>query len=103
MAWLPPAATAALTFSSTPARLSHARARSASVWRDVSQGSRRVKVRKNGSVSSMTQASPLTTMHAALSSVNFGSNAKPSFEKHCMDRATISSVACRDLADRVPV
>lgn len=44
-----------------------------------------VKVLKNGSVSSITNASSLTIMQAALSTVNLGSNSKPSAEKNAID------------------
>ena len=46
----------------------------------VSHASRLVKVLKCSRVSSMTQASGLTTRHADLSPVNLGSNSKPSAE-----------------------
>ena len=44
-----------------------------------------MNVLKNGSVRSMTNASSLTTMQAALSSVNLGLNVKPSAEKNSID------------------
>jgi hypothetical protein len=46
-----------------------------------------VKVLKNGSQSSITNASSLTIMQAALSSVNCGSKANPSLPKNSFDRA----------------
>src|SRR5205809_6223461 len=73
------------TRSSTSAQLPHDSASSPSVAFDVSQISRRVNFLKNGSVSSITNASSLTIMHAALSSVNFGLNVKPSAEKNSFD------------------
>src|SRR5207247_10613745 len=73
------------TRSSTSARPPHDSASSPSVAFDVSQISRRVNFLKNGSVSSITNASSLTIMHAALSSVNFGLNVKPSAEKNSFD------------------
>src|SRR5215831_96314 len=73
------------TISSTSARLEQERAKRPSVCRAVSQISRFVKVLKNGSLKSMTNASGLMTMQAALSSVNFGLNSNPSFEKNAFD------------------
>src|SRR5439155_5401806 len=85
MACFPPAAMALSTMPSTSALLSHESAKSASVCFVVSQSSLLVNVLKNGSPRSMTYASSLMTMQAALSSVNCGSNPKPSFVKNSID------------------
>src|SRR5437879_7193768 len=85
MACFPPAATAFFTISSTSARLSHESAKSPSVCLVVSQSSCLVNVLKKGSPRSMTKASSLMIMQAALSSVNFGLNSKPSFVKKFID------------------
>src|SRR3990172_4832931 len=81
----PPEASAVRTISSTSRRDSHEIASRASVWVAVSHVSRFVNVLKNRSVRSITNASLLTTMQAALSSVNCGLNSKPSLEKNSMD------------------
>jgi hypothetical protein len=52
------------------------------VLRVVSQSGRLVNVVKNGSASSITNASVLTIMHAALSSVKRRSKSKPSVRKN---------------------
>src|ERR1051325_8985336 len=81
----PPAATALLTISSTSARLPHDSARNASVFREGSHGPFVANERKNGSVRSMQNALSLTTMQAALSSVNFGLKVNPRREKKSID------------------
>src|SRR5262245_20342760 len=73
------------TSRSTSSRLPHDRANRPSVWRALSKSSRRVKVLKNGSVRSITNAFSLTIMQAAFSSVNFGLFSKPSFAKKAID------------------
>src|ERR1043165_961986 len=85
LACVPPASMARRTISSTSARLPHDSANMPSVTRLVSAGSCFVKVRKNGSVSSMKYASSLMTMHAAFSSVNCLLNVKPRLEKNSID------------------
>src|SRR5438093_11121092 len=90
------------TTSSTSARLPHDSASSPSVDFDVSQISRGVNFLKNGSVSSITNASSLTIMHAALSSVNFGLNVKPSAEKNSFDALRLRTARLTNiLRDRV--
>src|SRR3990172_2815329 len=81
----PPEASAVRTISSTSRRDSHEIASRASVCVAVSHVSLFVNVLKNRSVRSITNASLLTTMQAALSSVNCGLNSKPSLEKNSMD------------------
>src|SRR6266852_2038343 len=76
---------ALLTISFTSARLLHDSATSASVSLVVSHSSRLVNVLKKGSVRSIAYASSLMIMQAALLSVNFGLNSKPSFEKNSID------------------
>src|ERR1700694_2263458 len=73
------------TISSTSALLLHDSANSPSVCLLVSHGSRFVNVLKKGVVRSITKASSLMIMQAALSSVNLGLNSKPSFEKSSID------------------
>lgn len=63
---------------------------SASTWVVVSQIFRVVNVSKNGLVSSIAKESSPMTMQAALSSVNFGLNAKPSASKNRIVRARLS-------------
>src|SRR5712692_7255834 len=74
-----------LTISSTSALLLHDSATSPSVCLLVSHSSRLVNVLKKGSMRSIKYASSLMIMQAALSSVNFGLNSKPSFEKNSFD------------------
>src|SRR5713101_7079714 len=74
-----------LTISSTSALLSHDSANSPSVCLVVSHSSRLVNVLKKASARSITYASSLMIMQAASSSVNFGLNSKPSFEKNSID------------------
>src|SRR5713101_5159233 len=74
-----------LTISSTSGLLSHDSANSPSVCLVVSHSSRLVNVLKKASARSITYASSLMIMQAALSSVNFGLNSKPSFEKNSID------------------
>src|SRR5262245_51402579 len=61
-------------------------AKSPSVCVRVSQSCRFVNVLKNGSTSSITNASSPTIMQVAFSSVNLGSNVKPSLVKKSTDR-----------------
>src|SRR5207248_7484775 len=82
----PPAATAVLTNWSTSARLLHESAKSPSDCACVLQISFLVNVLKKGSVSSITNASSLTIMQAAFSSVNCGLNPNPSSRKNSIDR-----------------
>src|SRR5919201_1016103 len=86
IATFPPAATAVFTSWSTSDRLLHESANSPSDCDCVLQISLRVNVLKKGSVSSITNASSLTTMQAAFSSVNCGLNAKPSLRKKSIER-----------------
>src|SRR5216684_1598356 len=74
-----------LTISPTSALLSHDSANSPSVCLVVSHSSRLVNVLKKASARSITYASLLMIMQAALSSVNFGLNSKPSLEKNSID------------------
>src|SRR5258706_5236057 len=86
--WLyvePPAATALPTISSTPARLSSDRHSSTSVLFVASQIGFGVKARNLSCVSSMTKILSLTTMHAAVSSVNCALKPKPSWPKKAID------------------
>src|SRR2546423_15328847 len=79
IAGFPPAATAVLTNWSTSARLLHESANSPSDCACVLQISFLVNVLKKGSVRSITNASSLTTMQAALSSVGvIAANVTPS-------------------------
>src|SRR5262245_64506772 len=61
-------------------------ANSPSVCVRVSQSCRLVNVLKNGWTSSITKASSPTIMQVAFSSVNRGSNAKPSLVKKSTER-----------------
>jgi hypothetical protein len=69
-----------------PTRGCRKRVQTASAWEFVLQIFLVVNVVKNGSVRSITYASSLMTMQAALSSVNCLLNAKPSLPKKSMDR-----------------
>src|SRR5438309_7433344 len=86
IAGVPPFASAFLISASTSARLSHDSATKASLCVAVLHTDFFVNVLKNGSPSSITNPSSLSTMHAALSSVNCGLNSNPSFEKNSMLR-----------------
>src|ERR1700704_1604476 len=97
IAGLPPAPMARFTKSSTSARLVQARATKPSLCEPVLQISRVVNVLKKGSLNSITQASVLTTMQAALSSVNSGLNVKPSLVKNAIERFTSRTARFRNI------
>src|SRR5215470_14894532 len=92
-----PPAMALFTSLSTSARLSQERLRRPSVYLLVSHSSCVVKVLKKGCVNNMTNAWSLTTMHAALSSVNFGLNEKPSEEKKVFDLSRSCTARLRNI------
>ena len=83
-----PAASAFSVSSSTCSRLSAEKPTRTSLLFAVSATScGPMKVSKNGSITSMTEASALRIMRVAFSSVNCGSNSKPMLVKNSVDVA----------------